>query len=93
VRVDVPGGHARHPEPPGEPGQRPVERPVVALEGPLQLDPEVIGPEGLEQPAQGRFVMHPALRAAAQAHEARGVLEDELERDGRGPGHPAERAA
>ena len=90
VRVDVAGGDGRHAEPAGQLGQRPVARPVVPLERPLELDPQPVAPEGGEQLAQRRLVVDPAPRAAAQAHEARGTLDDRLQRDHRrqlGPPH------
>ena len=75
VGVDVAGRHAGHPQPPRQPGQPPVASPVVAQERPLELDPQPLAPERLEQPPQGRLVVHPAQRAAAQADQALGVLE------------------
>ena len=42
VRVDVAGGHARHPEPPRERRQRAVARAVVARERALQLDAQAV---------------------------------------------------
>ena len=45
VGVDVPGGHRGEPQPRSQPRQAPVARTVVALEGPLQFDEQVLGPE------------------------------------------------
>ena len=83
VGVDVPGGHRGQPQPRSQPGQAPVARTVVALEGPLQFDEQVLGPEGSAQPAQRRFVVHPLAGAAAEAHEPGGVILDRLQRHGR----------
>ena len=81
VRVDVAGGDGRHPEPGGQLGQRPVARAVVALEGTLELDPQVVGPEGGEQGAQRRLVVDAVAGAAAQAHQPGGMLLDRRERE------------
>ena len=68
VRVDVAGGHARHPEPLGQLREQPVAAPVVAPEGPLELDPEAVGPEGAQQAprdrGRARMVAAPRSRAA-----------------------------
>ena len=96
VHVDVPGGHARHPEPLGQLGEEAVAVPVVAGEGALELDPEALRAEGPQQPARdgGRAGMvacldpagHRAVAGAArQADEPLGVLLDLLERDVRLP--------
>ena len=83
VRVDVARRHRRHPEPLGQPGQPAVARAVVALERPLQLDAQVLAPEGGQQPPQRRLVVHAVARAAAQADEPGGVLLERLQRHGR----------
>jgi len=70
MRVYVAGGHACHPQPPGERGQRPVAGAVVAGVGALQLDPQSIRAEGVEQPPRGRLVVHAMLGTSAQAEEA-----------------------
>ena len=44
VGVDVTGGHAWHPQPPRQPHQPPVARPVIAQQRSLELDPEPLGP-------------------------------------------------
>ena len=80
MRVDVAGRHARHAEPPREPRQPPVAGAIVAQERPLQLDPQPVGAERVEQPPQRELVVHAAQRAAAQADEPLGVLEHRLER-------------
>ena len=91
VRVDVAGRHRRHAQPGGQIGQRAVARAVVALERPLELDPQAVAPEGPQQPPQRRLVVHPAQGAAAQAHQALGVLLERRQRQlGRDvdPPHP-----
>jgi hypothetical protein len=45
VGVDVAGRHRGHSEPLRQLSELPVARAVVTLEGPLQLDPQVIRPE------------------------------------------------
>ena len=102
VHVHVAGGHARHPEPLGELAEQAVAAPVVAGEGPLELDAEALRPEGPQQPARDRgragmvARLHPAghravAGAAGEADEPLGVVLDLLERDARlrrraGPG-------
>ena len=76
VRVDVAGGHRGHAQPRSQIGQRPVARPVVAQERPLQLDSQPVSTEHPQQPPQRRLVVHPAQSAAAQAHQPLGVLLD-----------------
>ena len=76
VRVHVAGRHARHPEPLGHPLEPPVARPVVAQERPLELDPQAIRPERVEQAPKRELVVHAAQRAPAQADQPLGVLED-----------------
>ena len=83
VGVDVARRHRRHAQPLGQLGQPAVARAVVALEGALQLDAQAVAPEGGEQPAQRRLVVHAVARAAAQAHQAGGVLLQGLQGDGR----------
>ena len=94
VHVDVPGCHARHPEPLGELAQQAIAAPVVAGEGPLELDAEALRPEGPQQSASdrggGRVVarLDPARHravagAAGEADEPLGVLLDLAERDAR----------
>ena len=83
VRVDVAGGDRRHPEPLGQLGEPPVARAVVALERPLQLDPQAVAPERGQQPAQRRLVVHALARAAAQADQPGGMLLERLQRDAR----------
>jgi hypothetical protein len=80
VRVDVARRHRAQPQPRGERSQPPVARPVVALEGALELDAQALGPEGVAQPLERRRVVDPVARAAAQAHETGGVLLERLER-------------
>ena len=83
VRVDVAGRHRRHAQPLGQPGEPAVARAVVALERPLQLDAQVLAPEGGQQPPQRRLVVHALARAPAQADEPGGVLLERLQRHGR----------
>ncbi len=85
VAVDVAARHAGHAQPLRQPGQPAVAGAVAPLVGPLQLDPQALGPEGLEQlaaerrrpralaalPAAGE---HPVAGAAAEADQALGVL-------------------
>ena len=54
VAVDVAGGDGGDPEPLGEAGEPAVARPVAAPVGPLQLDPEAVAAEGLQQPPRQR---------------------------------------
>ena len=84
VRVDVARRDRGDAEALGQPGEHPVARAVVALERALQLDAQAVLPEGVQQPAQRRLVVDAVARAAAQADEARGVLLQRLQRDGRG---------
>ena len=56
-------------------GERAVARAVVALEGPLQLDPQVVGPEDGEQPPQRRLVVHALVaRSRSGSTQPGGVL-------------------
>ena len=85
VGVHVAGGHARHAEPLGQLGQQPVAAAVVAGEGPLQLDPQAVGPEDRAaaaaataaasawSPASTRARQRAVAGAAGQAHEPLGV--------------------
>ena len=50
VRVDVAGGHAPHPQPPGERGQRTVARAIVTGVRALKLHVQVLRAERIEQP-------------------------------------------
>ena len=61
-------------------GEPAVARAVVALERPLQLDAQVLAPEGGQQPPQRRLVVHAVARASAQADEPGGVLLEHLQR-------------
>ena len=81
VRVDVAGGDRRHPEPLRELGELAVAGAVMALEGALELDAQMVGTEGGQQPPQRRLVVDAVIGAAAQQHEAGGVLLERLERD------------
>ena len=85
VAVDVPAGDAGHPQPLRQPRQPAVAGAVVALVGPLQLDPQALGPEGLEQlgaerprprplAALAAARQHPVAGAAGEADEALGAL-------------------
>ena len=76
VRMDVPGGHARHAEPSRDSLEAPVAGAIVAQEGPLQLHPEVIWSERIEQASERELVVHPAQRATAQADQPLGVAQD-----------------
>jgi len=55
----------------------------VALERPLQLHPQVVGTERVQQPAQHRLVMDPVIRAPAQQHQAGRELLQRLQRHSR----------
>jgi hypothetical protein len=79
----VAGGHARHTEPLRNPLKVPVAGAIVAQERPLELDPQTIGTERVEQAPERELVVHPAQRAAAQAHQPLGVLDDVRELDER----------
>ena len=71
VRVDVAGGHRRHPQPGRQIGQRAVARAVVAQERPLQLDPQPVAPERPQQPPQRRLVVHPVAARSRSGRPAR----------------------
>ena len=64
-------------------GQRAVARAVVTAVGTLQLDPQPLRAERVEQPSRGRLVVYAALGAAGQADEALGVLQHGLQGDRR----------
>ena len=85
VGVDVAGGDRGHADALGQPRQRGVPRPVVALERALELDAQVVGAEDRVQALQAGLVVDALAGAAAQADEARRVL---LERR---PRHPRRR--
>ena len=68
-----------------------VERPVVAMERALELDPERVGAEDPQQPAHRRFVVHAVTGAAAEADETLGVRLEVVEGDRRGAEDPARR--
>ena len=90
--VDVARGDGGHSEASGQLGEEAVAPPVVAGEGPLELDPEAIGAEGgeelrahvgggrvpavLDAPRQGAVA-----GAARQAHAHVGVLDAAGETD------------
>ena len=80
VGVDVAGGDGRDPEPLRQLGELAVAGAVMTLEGPLQLDAQVVGAEGGQQPPQRRLVVHAVVRAAAQQHQPGRVLLQRLER-------------
>ena len=80
VRVGVAGRDARHAESPRQRLEAAVERPVVAMERALELDPERVGAEDPQQPAHRRFVVHAVTGAAAEADEALGVRLEVVER-------------
>ena len=69
----------------GQRGAGAVARAVVAEEGPLELDPQPVGPEGVEQAPRGGLVVDAAAGAAAQADQALGVIEHGVERRLAGP--------
>ena len=81
VRVDVAGGDRAQLQLARELCEAAVARAVVAQVGPLQLDAKVVGAERLAQPRERRAVVDPARRAAAEADEALGVVEDGVEGD------------
>ena len=94
MKVDVAGRDGRHAEARGETGERAVAGTVGARIGPLQLDPEAVAAEGLEQsPGESGGLgalsaLEPSRedtlgRAARQAHQPLGVPEHPLERDPR----------
>ena len=76
--VHVTGGHAPDAQPPAERGQRPVARAIVTGVGALQLDPQSLGAEGVQQPSRGRLVVHAPLGATRQAHQALGMFQHGL---------------
>ena len=97
VRVDVAGRHAGDAEPLGEAGEPAVARAVAAPVGTLQLDPEAVAAEGVEQAAgqrrrPGRIAARPGPRhragagAAGEADEPLGARLDLLQRHRRLPG-------
>src|SRR5947209_6988205 len=59
-----------------ERSKAPIPRTVIAQERSLQLDPEPVLPEHLEQPPHGELVVHAAQRTAAETHQPFGMLED-----------------
>jgi hypothetical protein len=73
--VHVARRHARDAEPLTETRQPPVASPVVAQKRPLELDPQPIGPERIEQPPERELVVHSAQRAPTQADQPGGVVE------------------
>ena len=75
MRVHVAGRNARDAEPSAETRQPPVACPVVAQERSLELDPQTIGPERVEQSPERELVVHAPQRAPAQADQALGVVE------------------
>ena len=81
VRVDVARRDRGDAQLRGQLGQLPVACAVVAMERALQLDVELLGPEGGAQPLERGPVADAVARAPAQADEARGVLLQRLERD------------
>ena len=92
VGVDVAGGDGGHAEAAGEGGEPAVAGAVVSPVGALELDPQVGGAEGVEQPAGvglggGQVAAlpvagdEPVAGAAGEADQALGVLGDALERD------------
>ncbi len=91
VRVDVARGHAGDAEPPRERLELAVLRTVVPREGPLELDPQPLGTEGGQQPAQPGLVADPLAGAAREADEPLRVLREVRERDGRCDGPPPRR--
>jgi hypothetical protein len=88
VRVDVAGGHASDPQPPGVRCQRTVARAIVAGVWALQLHVQALRAERVEQPpghalpiliAAGRRAReHGPSGAARQADEALGVVDHRL---------------
>ena len=83
MRVHVAGRHARHPQPPGQRGQRPVAGAIVARVGALQLHVQPLRAERVEQPPRRGLVVAPVpiptLGAPGQADQALGVLEHRLQ--------------
>ena len=83
VRVDVTRRDVRTPSRRGEAlrarGCAACRRGV----GTLQLDPQALAAECIEELARGRLVIDAVLGAAGQADQALGVLEHALERNGR----------
>ena len=90
VRMHVPGGHARHAEPSRDSLKAPVAGAIVPQERALELDPEAIGTERIEQAPERELVVHPAQRAPAQTDQPLGVLQDvrQLDERLRGRGGP-----
>jgi hypothetical protein len=54
---------------------------VVTQERPLELDPQTIAPECIEQAPEAELVVDAALRAATEADQPFGVLEHIGQRD------------
>ena len=75
VRMHVSGRHARHSEPLGESLESSIARPIVAQERPLELNSQVVRPEGVEQAPERALVVHAAQRAPAQADQPLGMFE------------------
>jgi hypothetical protein len=79
MRVNVPGGHAGHTQPAGSPLKPAVASPVSLKERPLELDPEMVGTERLQEPPQSGLVMDAPQCASAQADEPFGALKDRVQ--------------
>ena len=83
VRVHVPGRDRRYRQPAREALAGTVAELVATSIGALQLDPQPLRTERVEQPPCGGLVFDAVFRTARQADEALGVVQDLLERNGR----------
>ena len=82
VRVNVPGGDGRDSESAGEALSCPVANLVATGVGTLQLDPQALRGEGVQQPPCRRLILDAVFGAASQTDQPFGVLEDQLQWDG-----------
>ena len=71
--------HARHPQPPRQRRQHAVARAIAASIGTLQLDPQALRPEGVEQQPCGVLLAHPPRGAAGQTHQSLRVRHHRLD--------------
>jgi hypothetical protein len=82
VRVHVPGRDRPHSQSLGEALAGAIASLVATSVGALQLDPQPLGGERVEQPPCGGLVFDAVFRAPRQTDQAFGVVEDLLKRDG-----------
>ena len=81
VGVDIAGRHTRHSTPPSEPLEPSVASAIALEKWTLELDAQSIPAERFPQAPQRRLIVNSAQRAAAQADQAVGVVEDRFQSD------------